>query len=73
MNMAVGILSAFALYAAIGVLFGILFAWRGVNQLDPAALGAPWTFRLLIFPGVVALWPMLARRWHRSVRTRGRA
>lgn len=70
--MAVAILLTFALYAAIGTLFGVLFVWRGVDRIDAAANGAPWPFRLLILPGVVALWPMLALRWHRAIRTRDR-
>ncbi|HMQ16901.1 MAG TPA: hypothetical protein PKC49_13095 [Phycisphaerae bacterium] len=73
LRMAVAILLIFALYAAIGALFGILFVWRGVNRIDAAANGAPWPFRLLILPGVIALWPMLALRWHRAMRTRDQA
>lgn len=71
--MAVAILSAFAVYATIGALFGIMFVWRGINRTDPAAHGARWTFRLLILPGVIALWPMLTLRWRRAVRTGGRS
>jgi len=73
MNMAVAILSAFALYATIGALFGMSFVWRDVDRIDAAAHGARWTFRLLILPGVIAIWPLLAFRWRRAVRTRGRA
>lgn len=71
--MAVAILLTSALYAAIGALFGIAFAWRGIDRVDPTAHGAPWTFRLLILLGVIALWPMLALRWQRAIRTRARA
>jgi len=71
--MAVAILSAFAAYATIGALFGLMFVWRGVNRIDPAAHGARWTFRLLILPGVIALWPMLAFLWQKAARTRDRA
>jgi hypothetical protein len=73
LRMAVAILLTFALYAAIGALFGVLFVWRGVNRIDAAANGAPWPFRLLILPGVLALWPVLALRWHRAIRTRNLA
>lgn len=71
--MAVVILEILALYFAIGTLFGVVFAWRGVSRIDSAANGAPWTFRLLILPGVIALWPMLAFRWQMAARTRDRA
>ena len=55
-------------YAAGGMLFAVAFAWRGAQRIDPAAQGAPWSFRLLIIPGAAALWPMLALRWWRAVR-----
>jgi hypothetical protein len=50
-------------YAALGLLIGIPFVFRGVNRLDPAATDGSWGFRLVILPGVVALWPLLLRRW----------
>ena len=51
------------LYVAAGLLFAVPFVLRGVNRIDPVARGSTWGFRLIILPGVVALWPMLARRW----------
>ena len=57
------VLIGVALYAVIGVLFSFFFVTRGVSRVDPAAAGAPIGFRLLIFPGSVALWPLLLRRW----------
>lgn len=71
--MAVAILLIFALHFAIGALFGVFFVWRGVSRIDAAADGCGWLFRLLILPGVIALWPMLAVHWHRAVHTRGQA
>jgi hypothetical protein len=52
-----------AAYAAAGVLFAAGFLVAGVERIDPAARKAPVGFRLIILPGVVALWPILARRW----------
>lgn len=46
-------------YCASGVVFGTYFVTYGVNRLDPAARSAGWGFRLLILPGVIALWPWL--------------
>ena len=37
--MAVAVLSAIAVYATIGALFGIMFVWRGVCRIDAAARG----------------------------------
>ena len=57
------IVGAAGLYAAAGVVFGLLFVTRGVARVDPSARGAGWGFRLLILPGTIALWPYLLRRW----------
>ena len=53
-------------YVAAGVVFAVAFVGWGVQQVDPAAKGAPLGFRLLILPGSAALWPLLLRRWMRS-------
>lgn len=62
------ILLAAAAYAALGVVFGVLFAVAGVGRVDHAAIGAPWSFRLLILPGAAALWPLLLLKWVRAPR-----
>ena len=49
-------------YAAIGAVFATGFLWRGVGRLDPAAAHATWGFRVLVFPGVVMLWPLFLVR-----------
>ncbi|MFT4513824.1 MAG: hypothetical protein ACI89X_001681 [Planctomycetota bacterium] len=53
------ILLIFAIYLAVGLLFGIFFAMKGVKLLDPVAVGSPISFRLLVIPGATALWPVL--------------
>ncbi len=67
--MADAILIIAAVYAIIGAAFGVGFVLRGVERIDPAARGTGWGFRLLIWPGAAALWPLLARRWMRATRT----
>ncbi|MBI5862991.1 MAG: hypothetical protein HZB38_00480 [Planctomycetes bacterium] len=66
------VLLGIALYTISGVVIGAAFVCCGVERIDPAARGAPRTFRLLIFPGSVALWPMLALRWRRARRAGGK-
>ncbi|MBS0197348.1 MAG: hypothetical protein JSR77_11375 [Planctomycetes bacterium] len=56
------ILAALAAYALAGAAFAIYFFARVLSRLDPAAAHPHWAFRLCIFPGVVALWPLLLRR-----------
>ena len=50
-------------YLACGVVFAIPFVLVGVKKIDPHAAHGSWGFRILIFPGTVALWPLLMRRW----------
>lgn len=54
---------ALGAYAALGLLFAVAFVARGIESLDPGALGSGWGFRLMVFPGVVAFWPLFLRRW----------
>jgi hypothetical protein len=54
---------ALGIYVAAGVLFAIPFVFRGVDRIDPAARESSRGFRFIIVPGVVTLWPLLARRW----------
>jgi len=57
------IVAGLAAYALVGILFAIPFVLRGINGIDPLAAKGSWGFRLIILPGVVAFWPLLARRW----------
>ena len=50
-------------YAALGLLFAILFVSVGVSRVDPVAKGSSIGFRIVILPGVAALWPLLLGRW----------
>jgi hypothetical protein len=54
---------AAAVYLTAGLLFAVPFVARGVQRVDPVARDGTWGFRLIIVPGVVLLWPLLARRW----------
>ncbi len=56
------LLSVVALYLAIGLLVATFLQLKGLAKLDPAAAHAPWRFRLLITPGLVALWPVMLRK-----------
>ncbi|MDA0577424.1 MAG: hypothetical protein O3B24_04930 [Verrucomicrobia bacterium] len=57
-----------AVYGLIGLVFCIAFLLRGVARMDPLARAGTRGFRMMIAPGVIALWPLLLRRW-RSGRT----
>ena len=57
------LVNVLSVYAVIGLLFAIAFVWKGVGKIDPAAVQGTVGFRILIIPGVAALWPIMARRW----------
>ncbi|HRI24708.1 MAG TPA: hypothetical protein PLZ45_08515 [Ferruginibacter sp.] len=50
-------------YLAMGIVFAIAFLLKGIEKTDPAAHGSGPGFRLIIFPGTVALWPVLLQKW----------
>lgn len=49
-------------YAAAGMVFGVYFVVAGAKRTDPAAKASGMGFRFIIFPGTVALWPLLLLR-----------
>jgi hypothetical protein len=57
------VVRAFYAYALVGAVFALVFVIRGVEQVDFQARGAGVGFRFLIFPGALALWPLLLKRW----------
>ncbi len=52
-----------ALYLIAGIAVAIPFVTRAITRVDPATTGSSPLFRALILPGVVALWPLMLRRW----------
>jgi len=59
-------------YVLCGLAVGVPFVLRGVDRVDEAARGAPIGFRMLILPGTVALWPLMAKKWIRALRSGAR-
>jgi hypothetical protein len=57
------ILLALTTYLACGSIFAIPFVFIGAKRIDPHAAHGSWGFRVLIFPGTIFLWPLLAKRW----------
>jgi hypothetical protein len=64
--LAAGIVTVVGWYLGVGCAIAGPFVLRGVDRIDPSARGAGWGFRVLIVPGVVLLWPLLAARWARG-------
>lgn len=55
------------IHLASGASFGVWFCAVGVRRIDPHARLGSWGFRVAIFPGVTALWPLLLARVLRGV------
>lgn len=57
------LVDALSLYVGFGIVFAVGFVCVGVKRIDSQAVGTGVGFRILIFPGSVAFWPLLLRRW----------
>jgi len=53
----------FLVYLAIGLIFSLLFIWKGAESIDNDVVQSPKYFRLLLIPGAIILWPLLAIKW----------
>jgi hypothetical protein len=60
------IVGALAGYLVLGLAFALAFITRGIAAIDPAARGMPRLARLLIVPGIAALWPLMLWKWFRQ-------
>ena len=49
-------------YLMAGLVFAVPFAFWLVNRLDAVAAHGTRTFRFLIIPGAILLWPLLLGR-----------
>ncbi|MGH7491348.1 MAG: hypothetical protein ACREOO_03025 [bacterium] len=57
-----------AVYLLLGLTFAVFFVIWGAGKIDPAAAEGTMGFRAIIMPGVVLLWPLLAKRWWQGAR-----
>jgi hypothetical protein len=61
-EIATWLVRGFYLYVGAGLLLLPWWHWRGLRLLDETAANGPWGFRIIISPGLVALWPAMLRR-----------
>ena len=54
-------------YLLCGIIFAVPFVIVGVGRIDPHAAPGSWGFRVLILPGTMLLWPLLAKRWLKGI------
>jgi len=56
------LLVALGVYILIGIIFYFPFIRKGVHTIDDGVKAAPLFMKILIFPGTVALWPILLKK-----------
>lgn len=59
---------AAGVYFTVGLLVATALQFSGLRRIDPGVENAGLVFRLLVTPGLVALWPLLLRRWRSAGR-----
>lgn len=59
-------ISALAIYLLIGLIFAVPFVTLGIGRIDEGAKESRWGFRMIVIPGVIAVWPLLLRKWMHS-------
>lgn len=63
------LLMAAGVYLLIGIVFYFPFIKKGVHTFDGGVKEAPVFMKILIFPGTVALWPILLKKWRKGADT----
>ena len=61
--------SVLGAYFGIGVIVAIALVGGLVRRFDPFAAAAPWRVKLILVPGMAALWPILTVKALRGVKT----
>lgn len=51
-----------AFYVAFGLLFGLYFLFIGATKIDPLLADSKKGVRILLFPGVIATWPLFIKK-----------
>jgi len=62
------VLLAVELYAVAGVVIAVAFLAFGVTRVLPTPAPVTLGARIMLFPGVIALWPYVLMRWLKSCR-----
>lgn len=50
-------------YFLAGSIFAVIFLTRWIHKIDEGVAESPWTFKLIIAPGCIVLWPVLLRKY----------
>lgn len=60
----------FVIYFLLGILFSIIFIVKGgLNKVDSNTQESSIWFKLIIFPGLCAMWPLFLMKWIKASKT----
>ena len=65
------IFSGAVAYLALGALFAVPFLGWGAARMDAGIAASGVGARIMLLPGVIALWPVLMLRWLSGLRFEG--
>ena len=66
-QLAMSVSAILTVYIAIGVVVAAFLHIRALAVIDPSAKGSEFLFRVVITPGLVALWPMVPLKlWNKQ-------
>ena len=54
------------IYFLLGFLFYLVFVFKWAAEMDENFRGSGFGFKLLILPGILALWPVLFAKWKKA-------
>ncbi|MFK8006350.1 MAG: hypothetical protein AB8H03_08270 [Saprospiraceae bacterium] len=57
------ILTIVGIYLILGIIFTIVFLWKGIAKVDEGVNGSDRLFKVLIFPGLIVFWVYFLRKW----------
>lgn len=57
------LLTVVGIYLALGVVFTIIFLWKGIAKIDDGVIGSDRWLKVLLFPGLVFFWVYFLRKW----------
>lgn len=60
------VIALFLIYLGLGVLHALVFLLLGLQRVDPIAKAAGAGVKVMVFPGIVLLWPIMLRKWVRA-------
>jgi hypothetical protein len=58
-DVAIAIWRGLLAYAAVGAIAALWMLAGGLKRIDPLAAAAPLRVKLLLAPGLIALWPAM--------------